>query len=166
MMHIAHMRVNCYTNQPTHDGAYWQQGFNVVAWARADAFSLRPMSGEVERRKRFGYALLRAMRERDMSERELAKRLGIDPRRIAAYRKGKALPDYYEFQGILRELRVSERLFVDLPEVPAEPYYPIEKYLLEAVESGAEEGLRRLRNPGPEVPDPPARSPGRPVRAK
>lgn len=138
----------------------------MVAWSRADTFSLPAMSGEEGRRRRFGYALQMALQARGMSQRQLAKVLDIDARRVAAFVKGKALPDYYEFRGILETLRVSEALFVDLPEIPPEPYYPIERYLLEAVESGAEEGLRRLRNPEHEAPDPPAPSPARRARAR
>ena len=123
------------------------------------------MSGEEGRRRRFGYALQMALQARGMSQRQLAKVLEMDPRRIAAFVKGKALPDYYETRGILETLRVSEALFVDLPEIPPAPYYPIERYLLEAVESGREEGLRRLRSQDSEAPDPPPQSPAPRVRA-
>lgn len=145
----------------------------MVAWSRTDTFSLRPMSGEGDRRLRFGYALHMALRARGMSQRQLAKRLDIDPRRIAAFVQGRGLPDYYEFRQIIETLRVSEALFDDLPEIPPEPYYPIEKYLLEnavdltpAVESGEAEGLRRLDNPGPGALAQPPRSPVRPARAR
>lgn len=149
-----------------HPSTGWRIVAQTVAWSRADTFSLRPMSGEGDRRLRFGYALQMALRARGMSQRQLAKRLNIDPRRVAAFVQGKAEPTYFEFRQIVETLRVSEALFVDLPEIPPEPYYPIERYLLETVESGAEEGLRRLRSPRHEDPDPPVQSPARPVRAK
>lgn len=114
----------------------------MVAWSRDFAVSLAGMEGEAERRARFGYALHRALRERKMSERQLAKRLGIDPRRVSAWRNGRTLPNYYEHLAIMRELRVSEDLFRDPPPVPEEPYYPIEKYLLDAASKGLAQGLQ------------------------
>ena len=144
----------------------------MVAWSRAGTFSLRPMSGDWDRRRRFGYALQMALQARRMSQRQLARRLEIDARRVAAFVRGKALPDYLEFRKILETLRVSEALFVDLPDIPAEPYYSIEKYLLPQavdlappVDSGQAEGERRLRSRASEAGDRPPRSPVRPVRA-
>lgn len=60
-----------------------------------------------------------------MSERELARRLGIDGRRVASWRKGKQFPTYPEAVAIMRELRVTERIFNDPPPIPQAPEYPI-----------------------------------------
>lgn len=99
------------------------------------------MVGEAERRDRFGYALQQALAARKMSERQLAMQLGIDPRRVAAWRLGRRLPDLYETQELVSILRVDEELFRNPPPVPEPPPYPIEQYLLEAVDRGARQGL-------------------------
>jgi len=99
------------------------------------------MLGEAERRSRFGYALQMALEARRMSERQLAQRVGVDPRRVAGWRRGQKLPDLYETQAIVEVLRVSEDLFRKPPPVPKPPAYPIERYLLEAVEEGVSRGL-------------------------
>jgi transcriptional regulator with XRE-family HTH domain len=99
------------------------------------------MVGEKERRDRFGYALQQALTARGISERELAKRLDIDPRQVARWRTGKGLPDLYQTQALIAVLRVSEELFRNPPPVPEPPAYPIEDYLMDAVEMGAAQGL-------------------------
>lgn len=99
------------------------------------------MLGEAERRSRFGYALQMALEARNMSERQLAKHVGVDPRRVAGWRRGQKLPDLYEIQAIVDVLRVSEELFRNPPPVPKPPPYPIERYLLEAAEEGVSQGL-------------------------
>lgn len=104
------------------------------------------MIGEREQRSRFAFALQRAMRERKMSGRALAKALEVDPRRVTGWLKGRTLPHLYEAQALARALNVDEDLFRDPPEVPPpppEPYYPIERYLLDAVGQGAKQGLTR-----------------------
>lgn len=103
----------------------------LVAWSGLPTRSLVLMVGEAERRRRFGYALQRALEARGLSERQLALRLEIDPRRVARWRMGKDLPDLYETQELVTVLRVSEDLFRNPPEVPEPPPYPIECYLLE-----------------------------------
>lgn len=103
----------------------------LVAWSRLPSPSLMLMVGEAERRDRFGHALQQALERRGVSERELAKRLEVDPRKVARWRRAKALPDYYETQEIAAILRVSEDLFRHPPEVPKPPTYPIDQYLLE-----------------------------------
>lgn len=139
----------------------------MVAWSRDFALTLAGMEGEADRRVRFGYALQRALAARDMSERQLAARLGIDPRRVAAWRKGKRLPDYYEGLALIEILRLKEELLRDPPPIPPEPHYPIDRYLREAVDSGFQEGLRRSREPkAPGGRGRPPRSPGQRVRAK
>jgi len=99
------------------------------------------MVGEQERRDRFGYALREALRKRGMSERQLAQRMEIDPRQVARWRTGKGLPDIYQTQALIAVLRVKEDLFRNPPPVPEPPAYPIEDYLLEAVDRGVAQGL-------------------------
>ena len=144
----------------------------LVAWSHVSSPSIVLMVGEVEMRERFGYALRRALRERGVSERAVARKMDVDPRKLAAWRDGKRLPNVYESAALAAALRVSEELFRNPPAVPTpppEPYYPIEKFLLGAVGEGAARGLgadlpddedgdepeppRRLpRRPGPQAP--------------
>lgn len=126
----------------------------LVAWSRLPAASLMLMVGEQERRDRFGYALQQALTARGMSERELAKRLEVDPRQIARWRAGKGLPDLYQTQALVSALRVSEELFRNPPPVPTPPAYPIEDYLLDAVERGAAAGLSDEPLPPAGEPEP------------
>lgn len=99
------------------------------------------MVGEAERRGRFGYALQQALIARQMSERQLAQLMEIDPRKIARWRSGRGLPDLYETQALVSALQVSEELFRNPPAVPKPPPYPIEEYLLRAADEGARRGL-------------------------
>lgn len=141
----------------------------MVAWTFAGARSLTLMLGEKERRERFAYALQMALRARDLSERQLALKMQVDPRKIARWRSGKGIPDYYETLALAEVLNVSESLFRDPPAVPPpppEPYYPIEDYLIEAGPSGAEEGHRRASTrPAAPAPDRRSRTPERSARA-
>lgn len=68
----------------------------LAAWSFARSPSLMLMIGELEQRERFAYALQRALRERRLSERQLAKALEVDPRKVAVWRTGKRLPDIFE----------------------------------------------------------------------
>lgn len=113
----------------------------LVAWSALSPRSLMLVMGEKERRDRFGYALDQALTRRDMSNRQLGTALGIDPRKIAKWRKGDGLPDYYQTQEIAEALRVSEDLFRNPPAVPKPPAYPLEKYLLDAGAKGLAQGL-------------------------
>lgn len=126
----------------------------LVAWSSLPAASLMLMVGEQERRDRFGYALQQALTARGMSERQLAARLEIDPRQVARWRTGKGLPDLYQTQALVAVLRVSEELFRNPPPVPEPPAYPIEDYLLDAVERGAAAGLSDAPPPAPDAAAP------------
>jgi len=121
------------------------------------------MVGELERRNRFGYALQQALTARGMSERQLAQQVGVDPRRVARWRRGKGLPDLYETQALINALRVSEELFRNPPEVPKPPAYPIARYLLDAAGQGAQQGLsdEPLDDEGGGAPDLPQQPPHR-----
>lgn len=112
--------------------------------------SLVLMIGETERRERFGYALQEALAARDKSERQLAAHLKVDARQVAKWRSGRGLPDIYQTRMIEAFLRISERLFAEPPPVPKPPHYPIEDYLLDAVDEGARRGLR---DPDPDDED-------------
>lgn len=119
------------------------------------------MVGEKEQRNRFAFALQKAMTERKMSGRALAKALEIDPRKVTGWLKGRTLPNLYESQALAAALQVNEDLFRDPPEVPPpppEPYYPLERYLLGAVDRGARRGLARRIRPV-EEPDEPGEQP-------
>lgn len=114
----------------------------LVAWSSLRSPSLVLMLGEVERRARFGYALQEALKRRGLSERQLAQRMGIDARKVAAWRQGRSLPDLYQTQELVEILRVREALFRDPPEVPKPPPYPIDQYLLSAGESEEQAAAR------------------------
>lgn len=134
----------------------------LVAYTSLWSFSVLRDMGEAEHRARFARALREAMDAQTpkMSGRALAKKMDVDPRRITAFLKGKVLPTLYESPRLAAALNVDEDLFRNPPEVPPpppKPYYPIERYLREAVASGVEEGLRRAR--GPRVPKDPERLP-------
>jgi len=123
-----------------HDAEVRRAGA-IASWSGPSSPSLVLMLGEAERRSRFGYALQMALEARNMSERQLAKHVGVDPRRVAGWRRGQKLPDLYEVQAIVETLRVSEDLFRNPPPVPKPPPYPIERYLLEAAAEGVSRGL-------------------------
>jgi len=127
----------------------------MAVWNSLWPLSLSRVVGESEQRNRFAYALREAMAARRMSGRQLSMKLEVDPRKVARWLDGAALPNLYEAAAIAAALRIDERLFREPPEVPPtppKPYYPIEQYLLEAVESGVQEGVRRARAPGRAAP--------------
>lgn len=137
----------------------------LVVWTSLWGRSLGYVLTESEQRERFSFALRRAMRERNTSQRAIAKALKIDARRVSGWVEGRGLPNLYESQALASALKVDESLFRDPPEVPPpppEPYYPIEKYLLK---SGAEEGRRRAtKRLEQQAPDTPAQTPEQPLR--
>lgn len=138
----------------------------LVAWTSLWASTLPGMLGEEEQRRRFSYALRKSMDARNVSARALGEALGVDARRVAAWREGRALPNLYESQGLATVLRVNEELFRNPPEAPPDPPYPLADYLLEAADSGAAEAHRRASTGRP-VPGPGTHpgTPGRPARA-
>lgn len=122
----------------------------LVVWTSLWGRSLGYVLGDNEQRARFSRALQEAMAMRKMSARALAKAVNVDPRRIARFVAEKDLPNIYESQALAAALRVDEDLFRNPPEVPPpppKPYYPIERYLLEAKRSGQVEGHRRASTP-------------------
>ena len=119
---------------------------DLVVYSSLWGRSLPYVLSEREQKSRFSFALRKAMSLRGTSARALAQKLGIDPRRIAAWLGEKGLPNLYESQALADALGVDEDLFKNPPEVPPlppEPYYPLEKYVLEARRSGEQEGHRR-----------------------
>jgi transcriptional regulator with XRE-family HTH domain len=147
----------------------------LVVWTGLWPVSLITEMGEAEQQARFARALQEAMEARGKSTRALAIAMQVDPRRVAAWLKGKSLPNLYEAAVLARALEVDEELFRNPPPVPPpppKPYYPIDQYLLprtadvaSAVESGQEEGVRRLRSRAPGAGTRPARLPAPRARA-
>ena len=144
----------------------------LVAYTSLWANSVARDMGEAEQRERFAYSLQKAMEYRHISARQLAKDIGVDPRRIASLQQGKTLPTIYESPRLAAVLGVDEDLFRTPPEVPKPPPYPLADYLLEnrvdlgpVVGSGAEEGIRRLRSRAGTTPSRPPRSPVQRARA-
>ncbi len=112
----------------------------LVVFTSIWAPTLCAMSDSIDLRARFGYALRRALQERGMSQRELARRIGADPRHVARMLEGKSLPTIWESRDMAETLGVREGLFLDpppVPEVPPEPYYPIRDYLVESADPPA-----------------------------
>lgn len=134
----------------------------MVAHALTARLSVSRVVSEDDVRARFGYALEMVLKERNLSERAFAARIGVDPRKVGRWRRGKAWPDYAEAQAIMRELRVTEAIFTDPPEIPRVPAYPLRSLLVEAQRAGLQEGLRRSRDG--RDPEPPARSNALPPR--
>lgn len=144
----------------------------LVVWTSLWSPTLVAMTGEQEQRDRFSYALRQAMAANpekgrpNVSNRQLSTAIGVDARTIAKWRKGLALPNLFESQRLAMALKVDETLFREPPEVPVPPPYPLERYLLEAGESGKVEGRRRATNDPPDAsPGKPLRKPGRPAPA-
>jgi len=139
----------------------------LVALTSLWASTLPVMESERERNARFGYALRMAIEARGTSARAVGGSIGVDPRKVSAWMRGDALPDVFQVQELARSLRVSLDLFQNPPEVPPPPPpYPLERYLLEAADSGAAEGHRRATTPQPpQGRGTPARTPGRSARA-
>ena len=140
----------------------------LVMYTSVWAATLGAMKDEQEQRDRFAYALRRAMQERGVSARALATAMDVDARRVAAWQKARALPNVYEAEELAALLGVRSDLFRNPPPVPVrppEPYYPIDRYLLDAGDSGAAEGLRRVTTARPpEGRGMPARMPARRAR--
>ena len=93
--------------------------------------------------------------------------MDIDPRQITRWLEERGLPDLYQAQSLAHHLRVKESLFQNPPEVPPpppEPYYPLEDYLLGAVDEGAEQGLSD-EDPADEAGDEPDEPPAPRQRA-
>lgn len=138
-----------------------------AAWASRSTPSLMLVLGEAERQRRFSFALRKAIERRGYSIRRLAKLMGIDPRQITRWVDERGLPDLYQAQSLAHHLRVKESLFRNPPEVPPpppEPYYPLEEYLLGAVDEGVEQGLSD-EDPADEAGDEPDEPPAPRQRA-
>lgn len=122
---------------------------NLVVYTSLWSHTLAPMLGEQEQRERFSYALREAMAYRKASARALAKDVGVDARILAKWQRGESLPNLYQSQRLAAALRVSEDLFRNpepVPPPPPKPYYPLDRYLLEAGERGEATGRRRAHD--------------------
>jgi len=110
---------------------------------------------DAERRERLAAAIRAAMAGR--TAQGVAE--AMEPRRsketVARWARGETVPSALDVGPLAEALGVSAELFVSPPEVPR---YPIERYLLDAAASGAEEGRRRATTrPGGPVPSTPPR---------
>lgn len=152
--------ITSYPPKPHHVADFVGQ-LSLDAWTRPSTRSLVLMEGEAEQRRRFAFALQKALTAQDVSVRALADAMKIDPRKVTGWLRGRGLPNLFESQALAAALNVDESLFRYPPEVPPappEPYYPLEKYLLGAVGEGVRRGRRRPL-PTPVARDAPARRP-------
>jgi transcriptional regulator with XRE-family HTH domain len=126
----------------TESGHDWRQlvGMPTLRVAqRGDTSTFRGMT-DVERRERLAFAIRAAMAGRTAQEIAVV----IEPKRsketIARWARGETVPSALDVGPLARALGVRAELLIDPPALPA---YPLEDYLIDAAESGVEEGLRR-----------------------
>lgn len=114
-----------------------------------------------ERRDRLAFAIRTAMNGRTADQISLRMEPSRSRETIARWARGQTVPSALDVGPLARALGVRVELLVDPPEIPA---YPLASYLvLDAVDSGAQEGLRRAR--APHTPAALAQPPQRPPRA-
>lgn len=125
--------------------------------------SLVVMDTDTEMRRRFAYALNAGMARKGWKAPDLAKALGRDASTVTGWAAGGTLPNLLMVRPLADALEVRPEFLFDPPAVPE---YPLDQYLLDAADSGAEEGHRRATTRRPaEAPDTPPRRPERSARA-
>lgn len=97
---------------------------------------------DVMRKERLSYAIREGMRRKGLSAPELANLIGRAPVTVGRWVRGETTPSILDVAPLAEALGVRADFLIDPPAIPE---YPIEKYLLEAVQEGVQEGLRRAR---------------------
>lgn len=100
--------------------------------------------GEIERKRRLGYAIRRAREKRELTPPQLAERIGVGRGTINDWEAGESVPSMLYLGPLCVALQVDARLFADLPE---EPPSPVDEYLL--VDEATARGVARAREPRP-----------------
>lgn len=120
------------------------------------------MDSEAEMRRRFAYALNSAMARKGWKAPDLAKAVKRDASTVTRWVNGETVPNLLMVKSLADALGVRPDFLFDPPPVPD---YPLDAYLVdaldEAVASGVEEGRRRAQ----QAPDAPARMPAPRSRA-
>jgi transcriptional regulator with XRE-family HTH domain len=111
---------------------------------------------EEERKARIAYAIESAMLRRGMTPPQLATKVGRSRGTVNDWVAKRSTPSLVDLGPLCVALNVKPELFAELPPIPADP---LAEYLLDAVESGGAEGLRRGRSrrrraPGTREPSP------------
>lgn len=115
---------------------------------------------EEERKARIAYAIESAMLRRGMTPPQLAAKVGRSRGTVNDWVAKRSTPSLVDLGPLCAALNVKPELFAELPPIPADP---LADYLLDAIESGGEEGLRRGRSRRRRAPDTPEPSPLRPL---
>lgn len=100
--------------------------------------------GEMDRKRRLGYAIRRAREKRDLSAPQLADLIGVGRDTVNAWERGDSVPSMLYLGPLCSALLVDPRLFADLPE---EPPSPVDDYLL--VQEATLRGIVRAQEPRP-----------------
>ena len=95
------------------------------AWAPRSLVAMQ--GGEMDRKRRLGYAIRRAREKRDLSPPQLADLVGVGRDTVNAWERGDSVPSMLYLGPLCAALMVDPRLFADLPE---EPPSPVDDYLL------------------------------------
>ena len=105
-------------------------------------------TGEMDRKRRLGYAIRRAREQRGMSPPELATRIGVARDTVNAWERGDSVPTLLLLGPLCEALRVKPELFAVLPDEPASP---VDDFLLvvEATHRAADTARRPRRKPKP-----------------
>jgi transcriptional regulator with XRE-family HTH domain len=114
---------------------------------------------DTEMRARFAYivaylrrhgnraiALNSAMGRKGWKAPDLAKAIHRDASTVSRWVNGEGVPNLFMVKPIADALEVRAELLFDPPPIPE---YPLERYLVDAGESGAEEGRRRATTAQP-----------------
>src|SRR5260221_1995200 len=109
--------------------------------------TLSVVLSEEEREERLAYWIQDAMARRGLTPPRLAVLVGVSRSAVLAWTKGptvkgSSVPSMIHLGPLAAALRVDPRLFADLPPIPPSG---AAEYLVEAAESGVDEGLRRGR---------------------
>jgi transcriptional regulator with XRE-family HTH domain len=112
---------------------------------------------EQERKDRLAYWVRDTMDRRGLTSPKVAERVGVSRSTVTAWAAGRSVPSMIYLGPLAAALRVDPRLFADLPVIPPSG---AAEYLVDAAESGVEEGVRRGRQRrAGSTPGRPARSP-------
>jgi transcriptional regulator with XRE-family HTH domain len=104
--------------------------------------------GEMDRKRRLGYAIRRAREQRRLSPPQLADLIGVGRDTVNAWERGDSVPSMLHLGPLCAALMVDPRLFADLPE---EPPSPVDQYLVDLadVQAATVRGIARGMEPKP-----------------
>jgi len=103
------------------------------------------VNDDMERRERLAFALRAVMKERGLTQAELAQMLGRSEQTVRRWAGGLTVPSVLEIEPLAEALRVDPIYFVTPPE--PQPY-PVRDFLRELTAAAEEEGRARDRRQG------------------